>query len=236
MITSNKSFCFIPAKAASTRLKKKNILPLAGKEMLYYPIHNAISSHLFDPTDVIVSSESLEVQEIARKYKASVPYTREEHLARDPYGIVDVLLDFLARFPNYQSYESCCILVATAPLMLPEDIMNSYNVYSENNFNSVMSTTPTDHNSLRSVFVENHHIKAIHPECIDKRSQELETTYRLNGAVTWINIAEFLKTKTYFMDPWGAYVMPNERSIDIDNQSDYLYAQFLLGQKKNYRL
>ncbi|BDS14372.1 acylneuraminate cytidylyltransferase family protein [Aureispira anguillae] len=228
MTTSKKSFCFIPAKAASTRLKKKNILPLAGKEMIYYAINNAQTSHLFAPNDIIVSSETKEIQAVAQKYGANVPYDRAEHLAHDPYGIVDVLLDFLERFPNYKNYDSCCILLITAPLTIADDLKKSYQLYNENDFNAVMSVTPTEHSALRSVYVNENNIEAIHPKYLKKKSQELPTTYRLNGAVTWINIAAFLKERTYFMMPWGGYKMPNERSIDIDNLMDYKYAQFLM--------
>lgn len=228
MTTSKKSFCFIPAKAASTRLKKKNILPLAGKEMIYYAINNAQTSQLFEPNDIIVSTETKEIQDIAEKYGANIPYTRAEHLAHDPYGVVDVLLDFLEQFPKYKDYDSCCILLITAPLTIKEDILDSYAVYSQGNFNSVMSVTPTEHSALRSVYVKNDLIEPIHPEYIRKKSQELPASYRINGAVIWINLKVFLKEKTYFMNPWGAYIMPNERSVDIDNPVDYAYAKFLM--------
>jgi len=229
----NKLFCFIPAKAASTRLKKKNILPLDDKALLFYPIHNAQHSELFAAKDVIVSSESEEVQQIARQYGANVPYTRSAYLAKDPYGVVDVVLDFLERFPTYQAYDACCILLPTSPLMLPKDIKASFEVFS-GGFNSVMSVTPTAHNAYRSVLVKEDHIKAVFPEHIRKKSQELMPTYRINGAVIWIDVKAFLEHKSYFMQPWGAYKMPINRSVDIDNQEDYDYAQFLMQKRKQH--
>lgn len=226
-MSTSKRFCFIPAKAASTRLRKKNILPIQGKALIYYPITNALQSGLFDAKDVILSTESEEIKQLAEGYGATVPYLRDEKLARDPYGVVDVILDFLERFPNYQNYTEICILLPTAPLMLPEDITGSYAVLSEGNFNAVTSVTETEHNALRSIYVQDGHIEPIFPQHIRKASQLLDLTYRLNGAVTWVNLATFWRERTYFLSPWGAYIMPYNRSVDIDNEEGYRWAKFL---------
>lgn len=235
MKTSKKNFCFIPAKACSTRLKNKNILPLNGKEMIYYSIRNAKESQLFSQEDVIVSSESQEVLNIAQKYSASTPYTRPEFLAKDPYGVVDVLWDFLERFPDYKNYDACCILLVTSPLTLPEDILGAYKQFITNSFNTVISVTPIGHSVFRSVYVNDGLVEPLYPEHILKKSQELPQTYRINGSVTWINIKEYLKYKSFFLQPWGSYIMPQERSIDIDYEFDYNYAEYLLKRtKENY--
>ena len=229
-MTTSKTLCFIPAKAASVRLKKKNLLKLNGKELIYYPIHNAIESGFFDKKDIILSSESEEIKKIAEQHGARVPYLRDEKLAVDPYGVKDVLLDFFDRFPDYQSYEATCILLPTAPLMKPIDIQQAFQIFNEGNYDVVMSVSPTDHNALRSVFVRDGKVEPVLPKFINKKSGELESTYRINGAISVIRTAEFLKSRSYFLDAWGAYVMPTERSVDIDTEEDYKYAQFLVGR------
>jgi len=232
-ISKNKIFCFIPAKAASTRLKKKNILKLAGKELIYYPINNAIKSGLFEQEDIILSTESDEIKLIAEKYGANVPYLREEKLARDPYGVVDVLLDFLERFPNYNDYDSVCILLPTAPLMVVEDLMSAVEKFEGGGFDVLMSVTETEHNAYRTISIgKDNFIKPIFPNHIRKKSQELESTYRINGALIIIDVAELVISKTYFLPKWGAYNMPSNRSIDIDNQEGYEYAKFLISTKQ----
>lgn len=229
----SKTVCFIPAKAASTRLKKKNILKLDGKEMIYYPIHNALECGLFDAEDVIVSTESEEIKAIAESFGANVPYLRPEKLAHDPYGILDVVLDFLERFPNYQTYDTFCTLLPTAPLMIPDDICGAYEVFEKGNFNAVMSVTEMEHSALRSIYLRSGNVVPVFEEYINKRSQLLEPTYRLNGAVTFLNIKKLLAKKNYFLKPWGAYAMPGIRSVDIDNEEGYLYAQFLVNRSKS---
>lgn len=221
-------FCFIPAKAASTRLKKKNILKLDGKELIYYPISNAISSGLFKAEDVILSTESFEIKKIAESYGAHVPYLREEKLARDPYGVVDVLLDFLEKFPSYGSYQDICILLPTAPLMISSDVVEAYQVYKSSAFDVLMSVTPNEHSAYRSIGMNTEgKISPLFEKHINKKSQELEKTYRINGALIFINVAMLIKEKTYFLKNWGGYEMPAERSVDIDDEAGLRYARYL---------
>ena len=226
-MTTSKAVCFIPAKAASTRLKKKNILKLDGKELIYYAIRNGLECGIFAKEDIIVSTESEEIKLVAEKYGANVPYLRPEKLAHDPYGVVDVALDFLDRFPKYKAYDSLCFLSAVAPLLATEDIVKAYEVYHNTDAKVVMSVTELEHSALRAIYVRNGLVQPVFEKFIFKKSQELEKTYRINGAVIIINIDALLAHKTYFIQPWGAYPMPPSRSVDIDNQEGYLYARFL---------
>ncbi len=230
-MTTSKSLCFIPAKALSVRLKKKNLLKLDGKELIYYPITNAISSGKFDKKDIVLSSESDEIKTVAESYGANVPYLRDAKLSVDPYGVKDVLLDFLDRFPKYKSYESICTLLPTAPFMNAADIQNAFDIFHKGKFDVVMSVSPTDHSALRSVYVRDGIVQPVLPQYIHLKSGELEPTYRINGAVVIVRTAAFLESKSYFMESWGAYKMPSERSVDIDTEEDYRYAQFLVKSR-----
>ncbi len=224
-MSTSEVFCFIPAKAASTRLPKKNLLPLNGKELIYYPIRNAIDSGLF--SDVVVSSESEEILEVASGYGASVPYRREEKLSRDPYGVADVLVDFLTRFPAYASWSYCCILLPTAPLTTLQDIQGAFRSVREGEWKSLMSVSPTAPNAFRSVCIKAGRIEPLFPDSLPKRSQELPETYRINGAIVIVEVEAFLEERSYFLHPIGAYTMPPERAVDIDTQWDYDLARFL---------
>lgn len=221
------NFCFIPAKAASTRLKKKNILPIAGRALIYYGIEAAKKAGLFGD-EIIVSSESEEIKTIAEKYGARVPYLRDEKLAKDPYGVADVLIDFLEKHPHYQQFKNGCIVLPTAPLVQDEDIRNAYEIFINGGHKSLMSVSETEHNAYRSIKVQKEILAPIFPEFIKKKSQELEKTFHINGAVIWVDIAAFLRYKTYFIEPVGAYIMPRERSIDIDTEMDYRFAKFII--------
>jgi len=233
-MTTSKNICLIPAKAASTRLKKKNILTIQGKELIYYPIYAAQESKLFGE-NIFVSTESEEIREIALRYGAKAPYRREERLAHDPCGVVDVTLDFFENIPSYKDHDNICILLPTFPMILKEDIEKSFETFRESNYKFLISVSETDHNALRSVFVRKNTIKPLFSDKILKKSQELEKTYRVNGAVIVMNIKEFLKSKSYYTFPVAAYVMPRERSIDIDTEFDYRLAKLLM-EHQDYSL
>jgi CMP-N-acetylneuraminic acid synthetase len=226
-MTAFRNICFIPAKAASTRLKKKNILVIKGRELIHYPIYAAQESKLFGE-DIFVSTESEEIREIALRYRAKAPYLREERLAHDPYGVADVALDFFDKLPLYKDYDNIFILLPTFPMILKEDIERSFEIFIESNHKCLMSVSETDHNALRSIFVRKRTIEPLFSDKLFKKSQELEKTYRVNGAVIVTDIKEFLKSKSYYTFPVAAYIMPRERSIDIDTEFDYRLAKLLM--------
>jgi CMP-N-acetylneuraminic acid synthetase len=226
-LSTSDNICLIPAKAASTRLKKKNILKINGKELIYYPIKAALESGLFND-DIFVSTESEEIEKIALKHGARV-HIREDKLAHDPYGVEDVTLDFLDRNAGFREYSNIFVLLPTAPMILAEDIIKAYEIFRHGKFKYLMSVSETIHNALRSVFIRNHHIEPLFQDKILNKSQDLEKTYHVNGAITIMDIKDFLKTKTYYTYPVGSYIMPPERSIDIDTEFDYKMAQLLIG-------
>ncbi len=223
------SFCLIPAKAASIRLKGKNLLPINGKEMIYYAIHAAQQSALFGD-EIVVSTESEQIRSVAEKYGAKVPDLRDEALAKDPYEVYHVALDFLENHPDYQQYPSFCIIMPTAPLVQAGDVVGAYQTFASKGYDSLMSVSETEHNALRSVRIEDDVMKPLFPEYLHKGSRELEKTYQINGAVVWLKTAAFLKHQSYFIEPIGTYIIPRERSVDIDTEMDYLFAKFLLEQ------
>jgi len=222
-------FCFIPAKYASTRLAHKNVLKLNGKEMMGYAIEEGHKSEMFD--EIIVSTESSIVSDVALKFNAKSLYLRDEKLAVDPAGIVDVLLDFFDKFPTYKNYNEVAIILPTAPLILAEDIVKAIELFRQKDCKYLMSVTEDLHNAHRSVYVEDEKLVPMFPDLIRKKSQELKSSYRLNGAITIVNVNDFLKTKDYFTFPICVYPMPQERSIDVDTLFDFKMAEMMLIER-----
>ena len=223
-------FCFIPAKGSSTRLKKKNIVKILGKELLGYVIEAAKESNLFDK--IVVSTENEEVKNVALKFGAHV-VKREKKLAKDPYGVSDVLLDFLKNNPKYKNYINVMILLPTTPTIEGNDLKLAYKIFNQNNCKALMSVTQTKENAFTSVILENGYIKPLFKDKIFKKSQELPKTYDLNAAITILNIEEFLRRKTYFIFPMCSYILDNKKSVDINTKDDLLYAEFLIRKLKN---
>ena len=226
------NLCFIAAKGTSTRLAFKNIRKLNGKELIYYPIQSALDSKLFKKKNVIISTDSKKIKSIAQKYGANVPYLRDEKLSNDPYGVSDVALDFFNRFPNYiTEFDHIFFLFPTCPLANKNDITAAYKIFLNNNFEFLMSVTETHHNAYRSSVINNSELMPLFENSIRERSQALARTYRINGAIVICKIDSFLKEKTYFGNKIGVYTMPKERSVDIDSEFDFKFAEFLINNR-----
>ena len=223
-------FCFIPAKASSKRLKLKNIKPIQGKPMIQYAIEAALQSKIFDD-QIYVSTENNEIAQIAENLGANVPQLRAKKLANDPYGVKDVLLEFLSMNPELKRFKSAVIILPTAPLIASEDICKAFALFEEKPSQNLISVTQTDHNALRSVFVRDDEIIPLFEEHIRKKHQELEPTYRINGAIIIVPIKEFLSNQDFFTHPITTYKMPLERSVDVDTESDFQWAEFLMQKK-----
>ncbi|MGB0376007.1 MAG: acylneuraminate cytidylyltransferase family protein [Flavobacteriaceae bacterium] len=223
-------FCFIPAKASSKRLKLKNIKPLQGKPMIQYAIEAAFQSKIFED-QIYVSTEKGEIAQIVENLGAKVPQLRPEKLANDPYGVKDVLLGFLSANPELKQFKSAAIILPTAPLIASQDICKAYALFNEKPNQNLISVTPTEHNALRSVYVRDNELVPLFEDCIRKKSQELEPTHRINGAIIIVPIKEFLKNEDFFTPPVTTYTMPLERSVDVDTESDFQWAEFLMQKK-----
>ncbi len=225
-MNTSQNVCLIPAKAASTRLLKKNLLPLKGRPMLAYAIETAKSSGLFGE-DIWVSTESEEVAKAAQEAGARV-HLRPEYLARDPYGISDVALEFLEKHKEYQKSKRLFLLQANSPMTLPHDLKEALQIFEKKDVKVLMSVTALEYSPYRAVLEEDGLLRPLFPEMISKKTQELPVTYRINGAIIILDLAHFLKVRTYFSFPIALYKMPPERGIDIDTWLDYLLAKSLL--------
>lgn len=200
--------------------------------MMAYSIEAAQQSRVFD--EIIVSTESERIAKIAKKYNAQVPYLRRPELATDPYGVKDVLLDFFEQLPDYKKYDVVGIVLPTAPLIAPSDIKDAYSQFLSGCEKVLMSLSVTEHNGFRNVEIDSQgKVKPIFPDLVLKKSQELPQTFRINGAITFLNVKEFLIKKGYFFYPMGSYIMSVERSIDVDNEADFKLAEFYLSKILN---
>ena len=118
------SIAIIPARGGSTRIPRKNVKMFHGQPIIAYSIKTALDSGLF--SRVVVSSEDLEIQQIAIKYGAGIQ-PRPAELAQDEVGTQEVMKQALiaARNSGLTSRYACCIY-PTAPMMTTHDLVLGY--------------------------------------------------------------------------------------------------------------
>ena len=224
-----KSFlAIIPARGGSKRLPRKNVLPLAGRPLVGWSIQAAFESRYIDR--VIVSSDDGEILGIAEKMGAE-PLLRPKGLATDEATTIDVLIHAVTKAG--QSYDHVVLLQATSPLREAHHIDEAVEYMLAIQAGSVISVTEAEHSPLWSnVLPEDGCLSGfIRGDVIGKRSQDLDTYYRLNGALYIAKTDRLVSSKSLMFDDSYAYVMERECSIDIDSLYDFICAEALI----NYR-
>jgi len=220
----------IPAKLGSNRLKRKNIRELAGKPLINYTIEAALESLVCG--EVMVSTESVEISEIAKKAGAKIPFMRPDNLSKDPHGVVDVCMHVLDEYEKANRFfDKLIILLPTSPFRSKEDIQESNRIFEESEAKFLMSVSEFGHNPFGALYFEKNEpntIRSCFPDYIGKKAHEVPKTFRANGAVCILDVVAFREAGTYYGNPLYAYVMPWHRSIDIDTDVDFKFAEFLI--------
>ena len=227
------NIAIIPARSGSKGLFDKNIKKLNGKPMLAYSIEAALQSGCFDT--VMVSTDSVQYADISRSYGAEVPFLRGEELARDNASTRDVVIDVIKRYESIgRSFDSLCILQPTSPLRLSEDIRDAYDVYNDKKAIAVMSVTELEHPlAWCGKLGEDNSLIGFNTRDNDKPRQEQDVYYRPNGAIYIMDVNEYMIDGFMLREGCYAYIMPIERSVDIDTELDFRLAEFLMRNTSN---
>ena len=218
----------IPARSGSKGLKDKNILPLNGRPLMAWTIDCALRSGQF--SEVFVSTDSREYAEIAERFGADASFLRSERNSSDTAGSWDAVREVLGHFEaRGRRFDEVMLLQVTSPLRTPEDIERSVALLHARDANAVLSVTETEHSPLWcNTLPEDGRMDNF----IDERyegtpRQLLPRFYRLNGAIYLLRRGE-LDEARMFRNRCYAYVMPQERSIDIDTAWDLKLAEFYM--------
>ena len=232
MREDKKILALIPARGGSKGLPRKNIKPLLGKPLIAWTIEQALNSKYIDK--VVVSTDDEEIAEISKEYGAEVPFLRPKELARDDSPTIDAIIHAINWFEERGEFFDILILLQpTSPLRTTEDIDNAIELFLNNkDALSLISVKENEHPPFWSLEIENKFLKPLFgEEYFKKRRQELPKSYMPNGAI-FISYVDILKKyKTFYTPKTIAYIMPPERSIDIDNEFDFLLAEFILKNK-----
>lgn len=224
-----KNIAIIPARSGSKGLKDKNIKILHGLPLMAYSIKAAIESKLFE--EIMVSTDSEEYAKIARENGANVPFLRSEAMSSDIAGSWDVVKEVLNKYNEQgKRFDTVCLLQPTSPLRTSGDIIEGYKLYEAKCADAVTSVCETDHSPVWSMTLSDSlSLSEFREKTQDIPRQALDTYYRLNGAI-YIRKAEYLKTGVEILSGNEyAYIMGRNRSIDIDTETDFAMADFMMS-------
>ncbi len=225
--------CTICARGGSKGVKNKNIRKIAGKPLIAHTIEQALDSGLF--TDIAVSSDSDSILDIAKQY-GLITIKRPKELASDTSPKIPVIRHALLeteKITNKQ-YDYIIDLDATSPLRDPEDIKNALQTFLENNNDILFSVTPARRSPYFNMveISQDGIVKLVKPpEKPVFRRQDTPKCYDVNASIYIWKRDALLKNDTLFTQNTGIYIMPEEKSFDIDSEFDFQIVEFLLNKK-----
>jgi N-acylneuraminate cytidylyltransferase len=221
-----KKVAIIPARGGSKRLPRKNVLPILGKPMFAYPIQAALQSGMFER--VLVSTEDEEIRGAALEAGAEV-LDRPHELARDRARVVDVckhvleILDENNALPDY-----FCCLYATAIFITPEDLKKSFQLFKQDPTpDVVMGVSDFNLHPVQALEEKDGFLSPKWPEYIGVQSQFHPKLVASNGTLYWARTNYFVKNPSFYCSRLKGYKIPKQRSIDMDTQEDFAFAQLV---------
>lgn len=226
----------IPARSGSKSVKDKNIRLVNGKPMIAYSIGHALQAKCIDR--VIVSTDSEEYAQIARKYGAETPFIRPAEYATDTSLDIDVFKHALMYLEENERYfpELIVQLRPTYPIRKISDIENMVKYMKDNpDIDSMRCIAPAkevpykmwlkgDDNLISPVIADI-------PECYNMPRQKLPKVYYQNACIDIVRAEVILKKNSMSGDRIAGYEM-NE-NFDIDTEEEFKAAEKYLIEHGN---
>lgn len=229
------SVAIITARGGSKRIPKKNIKDFCGKPIIAYSIEAALKSGLFD--EIMVSTESEEIANIAKKYGAAIPFMRSVENSNDFADTTDVLLEVIKEYQKMgKSFDTFCCIYPTAPFVTPKKLQESKKLLDKDNVYNVIPMVPFSFPPQRGMKRSGEFVVPADPVAINARSQDLEEILHDCGQFYWCKTSEFLKDPNFLSNHTVPYIVPEVEVQDIDNFSDWDLAElkytYMINGKK----
>jgi N-acylneuraminate cytidylyltransferase/CMP-N,N'-diacetyllegionaminic acid synthase len=220
------TFALITARGGSKGIPRKNIRLIAGKPLIVWTIEAALRSSLLSA--VVVSTDDLEIAEVARQAGAQVPFMRPAELAQDQTPGVDPVLHALDQLPQY---DSVLLLQPTSPLRTTEDIDGFLTLVDQRKSPSAVSITEAGTHPywtyrLNADQTMTQFVEEVSIGC----RQDLPPIYSLNGAMYFADVSWLRNKCSLVSAETVAYVMAKEHSVDLDTPLDWKLAELLLKE------
>jgi CMP-N-acetylneuraminic acid synthetase len=230
-MNSKKILGVIPARGGSKGIPNKNIIDVGGEPLIYYTIKAGSDSKML--THCVVSTESDEIERVAKACGGDVPFKRPKDLSSDNAVSMPVMKHAIRFMEKKQKckYDIVVMLQPTTPLRLAEDIDNSLIMLEETKADAVISVVDVgaNHPLRMKRVVDGRLINYIDQgyENMQPR-QELPPVYIRNGAIYAVKRDVLMENDSWVGDDVRAYIMPTERSVNIDAIQDlYLVNSYM---------
>ncbi len=226
--------CTICARGGSKGVKNKNIRELAGKPLIALSLEQARSSNLFDL--IAVSSDSAEILDVARSHGADLVVDRPPELASDTAAKIPAIRHCVEEAEQFfgKRFDVIVDLDATSPLRLVEDIQGAVDLLKSNNASNVITGAPARRSPYFNLVELGDDGVARLSKKLEKpivRRQDSPKCFDMNASIyVWKRSALF-DYPTVFNADTRLFVMPEERSIDIDTELDFEIVELMMRKR-----
>jgi N-acylneuraminate cytidylyltransferase/CMP-N,N'-diacetyllegionaminic acid synthase len=235
MNPTSRRLCTICARGGSKGVPGKNLRAIAGRPLIAHSIADAKASGLF--ALVAVSSDSDEILRAASAWGADLAMTRPAELASDNSGKLPAIRHAVAEAERLTGtrYEVLVDLDATSPLRLPRDIAGAVELLESRPSGNVITAAPARRSPYFNL-VEVDGSGAVRPSKVParpvERRQDAPACFDMNASIYAWWRDRFMDRPYVFDDDTRLYVMPPERSHDIDDELDFAIVRFLLERRE----
>ena len=229
-----KVLAVIPARGGSKAIPDKNLADLAGRPLIDWTIQAAKSSRLIDR--VIVSTDSEAIADAAKRSGASVPFKRPAELSDDSSSGTLAVIHAVRWLGDTEGYDPDVVicLQPTSPFRTSRDIDQALSLLREKNADAVVSVTAAESHPywMKKVLADGRLSRWLDVDGSSIVRQELPAVWTLNGAIYAAKRTVLLERGTWYTDSCYAYVMPAERSLDIDTPWHLHVANLILRDSR----
>lgn len=223
----------VPARGGSKGLPGKNTRPFAGAPLIVHTLRTALAAR--SVTRVLVTTDDDEILRIARGIDGvEIPVRRPPHLASDAANALDAYLHLTDSLEiiEGEAPRDVCVLLPTSPLRSPDDIDGAIALYRRKRADAVVSVSEAKPLAwLHSIAPDGRLISAAPSDSPLVNRQAHDQVYLPNGSIYVFGVAGARARGSIYGGDMFAYVMPVERSVDIDAEADFLAAEALFLQR-----
>ena len=224
-MAEKRKIAIITARGGSKRIPKKNIKEFCGLPIIAYSIRTALGSGLFD--EVMVSTDSEEIAETAKKFGANVPFMRSADNSDDYATTEDVILEVLQRYRELGTeYDYVCCIYPTAPFVTEAALAEAMAKMEKYEPSVVIPIVQFSYPPQRCFVVDDRgYARFKYPQNVRTRSQDLEKQYHDAGQFYIYNSDRLIAANGIIEDDFMPIIMPELLVQDIDTEDDWKIAE-----------
>lgn len=221
----------IPARAGSKRIPNKNIKPIDGSPVLVRAIDILKRSNLFDR--IIVSTDDQQIQSIATKAGAEVPFVRPPSLSNDDAGTLSVVQHAIKAL-NFPKETAICCFYSTAILLNPEHLRASFKRLADHPKDFIFAAQPFSHPIERALLLDQtSSVINTNPTNLLKRTQDCVPRVHDAGQFYWGLASTWLGANSILRNGSHAFLLNPTEAIDVDTREDWTLLEAMFQMRKN---